>query len=86
VVCTFGGNGGGLDRWPNIPRVEAEITAWFEAKNLDDEKVAMRRLNKVALEHVVYAPSSSPTKLGAATSAASCRDRCLSSGASARAW
>jgi peptide/nickel transport system substrate-binding protein len=43
--------------WPNIPQVEAEITAWFEAKNLDDERAAMRRLNKVALEHVVYAPT-----------------------------
>ncbi len=43
--------------WPKSPEVEAEITAWFEAKNLDDEKAAIRRLNKAALDQVVYAPT-----------------------------
>jgi len=42
--------------WPNIPQVEAEVEAWFAAKTLDEEKAAMRRLNRVMLEHVVYAP------------------------------
>jgi peptide/nickel transport system substrate-binding protein len=43
--------------WPDSPAVESEITAWFEAKNLDEEKAAMRKLNKAALDYVVYAPT-----------------------------
>jgi peptide/nickel transport system substrate-binding protein len=43
--------------WPNSPDVEKEVTAWFEAKNLDEEKAAVGRLNKAALENVVYAPT-----------------------------
>jgi peptide/nickel transport system substrate-binding protein len=43
--------------WPDIPAVEAEVTAWFEAKSLDEEKAAIRRLNKAALDNVVYAPT-----------------------------
>ena len=35
---------------------EAEVAAWFDAKSLDDEKAVARRLNKAALDHVVYAP------------------------------
>jgi peptide/nickel transport system substrate-binding protein len=46
-----------LQRWPDAPEVEAQVTAWFEAKTLDEEKAAMRRLNKAALESVVYAPT-----------------------------
>jgi peptide/nickel transport system substrate-binding protein len=42
--------------WPNSPQVEAEIAAWFDAKTLDEEKTVARRLNKAALDHVVYAP------------------------------
>jgi peptide/nickel transport system substrate-binding protein len=42
--------------WPNIPQVETEVTAWFEAKSLDEEKAAARRLNKAALEKVVSVP------------------------------
>jgi peptide/nickel transport system substrate-binding protein len=42
--------------WPNSPQVEAEIAAWFDAKTLDEEKIVARRLNKAALDHVVYAP------------------------------
>jgi ABC-type transport system substrate-binding protein len=42
--------------WPNNPQVEAEVAAWFDAKSLDDEKAVARRLNKAALDHVVYAP------------------------------
>jgi peptide/nickel transport system substrate-binding protein len=42
--------------WPKSEQVEAEIAAWFEARNLDEEKAAARRLNKAALEFVVYAP------------------------------
>ena len=34
---------------------EAEVTAWFEAKTLDEERAVMRQLNKAAFDHVVYA-------------------------------
>jgi len=43
--------------WPNSPEVEADITTWFDAKTLDEEKAAMRKLNKDALDYVVYAPT-----------------------------
>lgn len=43
--------------WPDAPQVEAEITAWFEAKSFEEEKAAMGRLNKAALDAVVYAPT-----------------------------
>jgi peptide/nickel transport system substrate-binding protein len=43
--------------WPNSPGSEQEVTAWFEAKNLDEEKAAIGRLNKAALDDVVYAPT-----------------------------
>jgi peptide/nickel transport system substrate-binding protein len=43
--------------WPNSPEVEAEVTAWYDARTLDEEKAAIRRLNKAALDNVVYAPT-----------------------------
>jgi peptide/nickel transport system substrate-binding protein len=43
--------------WPDVPEVEAQVTAWFEAKTLDEEKAVIRRLNKAALESVVEAPT-----------------------------
>lgn len=43
--------------WPDIPAVEKEVMAWFDAASLDDEKAAMRRLNRAALDNVVYAPT-----------------------------
>jgi peptide/nickel transport system substrate-binding protein len=42
--------------WANVPQVEAEVAAWYDAKTLDEEKAAVRRLNKAALDQVVYAP------------------------------
>jgi peptide/nickel transport system substrate-binding protein len=42
--------------WPNSPQVEAEVAAWFDAKSLDEEKTIARRLNRAALDHVIYAP------------------------------
>src|SRR5213080_4478021 len=42
--------------WPTSPTVEKEVTNWFDAKSLDDEKAAVGRLNRAALEDVVYAP------------------------------
>jgi hypothetical protein len=32
------------------------VAAWYDAKTLDEEKAAVRRLNKVALENAIYAP------------------------------
>jgi len=43
--------------WPTSAKVEAEITAWYEARNFDEEKAAIARLNKAAFEDVVYAPT-----------------------------
>src|SRR5499427_3873014 len=43
--------------WPNVPEVETQVTAWYEAKSLDEEKAAIRRLNKAALDNVVFAPT-----------------------------
>jgi peptide/nickel transport system substrate-binding protein len=42
--------------WPDIPQVEEEVFAWFDAKNLEEEKAVARRLNKAARDQVVYAP------------------------------
>jgi peptide/nickel transport system substrate-binding protein len=38
------------------PRSPAQFRLWFDATNESEEKAAARRLNKVALDHVVYAP------------------------------
>ena len=43
--------------WPDSPRVEAAVTEWFDAPDLAAEKAAMAKLNKAALEDVVYAPT-----------------------------
>jgi peptide/nickel transport system substrate-binding protein len=42
--------------WPEIPALEAEIGSWYDARTFEEEKAAARRINKVALENVVYAP------------------------------
>jgi peptide/nickel transport system substrate-binding protein len=42
--------------WPERPEVETQVTAWFDAKDTEEEKAAMQRLNKAAMEHVVYIP------------------------------
>ena len=43
--------------WPTSDPVEKEVNAWFDAKSLNEEKAAVGRLNRAALEHVVYAPT-----------------------------
>ncbi|MEO3474785.1 ABC transporter substrate-binding protein [Roseomonas sp. CAU 1739] len=43
--------------WPDSPKVEAGISAWFDAPDLDAEKVVARQLNADALEHVVFVPT-----------------------------
>jgi peptide/nickel transport system substrate-binding protein len=45
--------------WPNSLQVETEVAAWYDAKTLDEEKAAVRRLNRAAFDHVVYAPLGS---------------------------
>jgi peptide/nickel transport system substrate-binding protein len=58
--------------WPDVPAVETEVTAWFNAKDLDEEKAAIGRLNKAAVDNVVFArrASSSATRPGGKTSPA----------------
>ena len=43
--------------WPTSAKVEAAIESWYDATSLDEEKAAMRRLNRAAFEDVVYAPT-----------------------------
>jgi peptide/nickel transport system substrate-binding protein len=42
--------------WANNPQIEAEIAAWYNATSLDEEKTIVRRLNRLAVDHVLYAP------------------------------
>jgi peptide/nickel transport system substrate-binding protein len=43
--------------WPTSAKVEAAIESWYDAASIDEEKAAMRRLNRAAFEDVVYAPT-----------------------------
>jgi peptide/nickel transport system substrate-binding protein len=43
--------------WPDVPEVEAQVAAWFDATTPDEEKTATRRLNKAAFESVLHAPT-----------------------------
>lgn len=43
--------------WPTAPDVETEVANWFEARNLEEEKAVVARLNRAAFENVVYAPT-----------------------------
>jgi peptide/nickel transport system substrate-binding protein len=43
--------------WPNIPAVETEVANWFDAPDLAAEKAVINRLNKAALDNVVFAPT-----------------------------
>lgn len=43
--------------WPNDETVEKEVTAWFDAADITAEKAAIARLNKAALEAVIFAPT-----------------------------
>ena len=43
--------------WPNIPAVEAEVPNWLAATTLEQERAAVGRLNRAAMENVVYAPT-----------------------------
>jgi peptide/nickel transport system substrate-binding protein len=43
--------------WPDNPAVEKELSAWYDAKNLSEEKAIIARVNKLAMDHVVYIPT-----------------------------
>jgi peptide/nickel transport system substrate-binding protein len=43
--------------WPSAPAVDAAIGEWFAAPDLAAEKVAIGKVNRLALESVVYAPT-----------------------------
>jgi peptide/nickel transport system substrate-binding protein len=45
-----------INGWATSAQVEAEVAAWYDAKSADEEKTIARRLNKAALDHVLYAP------------------------------
>jgi peptide/nickel transport system substrate-binding protein len=45
--------------WPSSQEVESEVSAWFDAKTAEEEKIVARRLNRVALEYVVCVPLGS---------------------------
>jgi peptide/nickel transport system substrate-binding protein len=45
-----------VNGWANNPQIEAEIAAWYDATSLDEEKTIARRLNRLAVAHVLYAP------------------------------
>ena len=40
----------------NAEKLIALFAAWFAANTFEAEKAAVRRLNKAAFDHVVYAP------------------------------
>ena len=42
--------------WANNRQIEAEIAAWYNATSLDEEKTIARRLNRLAVDHALYAP------------------------------
>ncbi len=43
--------------WPDSPPVEQELAKWYDAKSLDEEKPIIGRVNKLAMDHVVYVPT-----------------------------
>jgi peptide/nickel transport system substrate-binding protein len=45
-----------VNGWSNNPQIEAEIAVWYNATSLDEEKTIARRLNRLAVDHALYAP------------------------------
>jgi peptide/nickel transport system substrate-binding protein len=43
--------------WPTSPKAEAAIESWYDAASREEEKAAIRRLNRAAFEDVIYAPA-----------------------------
>ncbi len=53
----LGADGNSLaNGWANSPQIAAEIAAWYDATSLEEEKKIARRLNRLAVDHVLYAP------------------------------
>ena|SRR5215470_9156582 len=40
----------------NNPQIEAEIAAWYDATSPDEEKTTAHRLDRLAVDHVLFAP------------------------------
>jgi peptide/nickel transport system substrate-binding protein len=58
IQLRAGGNADGTwFGWPDLPPVEAAIAEWYDAPDLEAEKGVIRKLNRAALEGVVYAPT-----------------------------
>jgi peptide/nickel transport system substrate-binding protein len=43
--------------WPTIPQVEVEVANWFDAKDINEEKAVIGRLNRAGMEGVTFAPT-----------------------------
>jgi peptide/nickel transport system substrate-binding protein len=43
--------------WPDNAEIEKDISAWYDAKTLDEEKAIISRVNKMSMEHVTYIPT-----------------------------
>ncbi len=43
--------------WPDLPEVESGIASWFEAADVENEKACAARINRAAMDGVVYAPT-----------------------------
>jgi peptide/nickel transport system substrate-binding protein len=45
-----------VNGFANNPHIEAEIAAWYNTTSLDEEKTIASRLNRLAIDHALYAP------------------------------
>ncbi len=43
--------------WPDNPEIEKEISAWYDAKTLDEEKAVIAKVNQMGMQHVTYLPT-----------------------------
>jgi peptide/nickel transport system substrate-binding protein len=49
-------NGNPVTGVPYNQQIEAEVAAWYDATGLEEEKAIVRRLNRLALDYVLFAP------------------------------
>jgi hypothetical protein len=78
-----GDGSSGPNGWATNPAVEREISAWFEATNLEEERAGSTESRSITRFLPPWA-SACATTLGARASTASPRGRCRCSGGSAR--
>ena len=57
VIVLDPGHGGHDSGAVRNGAVEKEVVEWFDAKSLDEEKTIVGRLNKAAVDNVVYVPT-----------------------------